>query len=90
MRTIVFFVCFLCVAAYVVATGTGLFRMYNNRHWCTDVLAGAGIGILSTRIAYWSYPLMQKTFFRKSRLADVVGVPYYNGESVGFSMQLTF
>lgn len=26
------------VAGYIVATGTGFLRMYNNRHWVTDVL----------------------------------------------------
>jgi membrane-associated phospholipid phosphatase len=35
----------------VVATGTGFFRMYNDRHWLTDVAAGAGIGILCTKTA---------------------------------------
>lgn len=44
------------IAGYVVATGTGFFRIYNNRHWITDVTMGAGIGILSTRIAYWVFP----------------------------------
>ena len=32
------------ISGYLVATGTGLFRMYNDRHWLTDVAAGAGIG----------------------------------------------
>ena len=42
------------VAGYTVAAGTGFFRMYNNRHWLTDVIAGAGIGILSVQAAYCS------------------------------------
>jgi hypothetical protein len=28
-----------------IASGTGVLRIYNNRHWLTDVAAG-GIGIL--------------------------------------------
>lgn len=32
------------VAGYVVAAGTGFLRMYNNKHWLTDVIAGAEIG----------------------------------------------
>jgi len=40
------------VAGYTVATATGISRELNNRHWISDVLAGAGIGILSTEIAY--------------------------------------
>ena len=34
------------ISGYIVATGTGFFRIYNNKHWLTDVAAGAGIGIL--------------------------------------------
>ena len=36
------------VGAYSVATATGLMRMANNKHWLSDVMVGAGIGILST------------------------------------------
>ncbi len=39
-------------AGYAVATGTGIMRVLNNRHWVSDVFAGAGIGILSTELAY--------------------------------------
>jgi membrane-associated phospholipid phosphatase len=41
--------------SYAVATGTGILRMYNNKHWLGDVAAGAGIGILSTTLSYWLY-----------------------------------
>jgi len=40
------------VAAYSVATATGIMRVLNNRHWVSDVLSGAGIGIMSGEIAY--------------------------------------
>ena len=36
--------------AYAVAAGVGFMRMYNGRHWLHDVVAGAGVGILSARI----------------------------------------
>lgn len=41
------------IGAYAVATTTGLMRMANNRHWLSDVLTGAGIGILSTELGYY-------------------------------------
>jgi len=44
------------VFGYTVATGTGVFRMYNRDHWFSDVVAGAGFGILSTKLAYLIYP----------------------------------
>ena len=34
------------VGGYAVATFTGVMRVLNNRHWISDVLSGAGIGIL--------------------------------------------
>ena len=40
------------VAGYGVATATGIMRVLNNRHWVSDVLSGAGIGIMSGEIAY--------------------------------------
>ena len=41
------------VGAYSVATATGLMRMANNKHWLSDVMVGAGVGILSTEFGYW-------------------------------------
>jgi membrane-associated phospholipid phosphatase len=36
--------------AYAAATGVGLARMYNDKHWASDVALGAAIGTLSGRI----------------------------------------
>jgi len=44
------------VVAYGIGTTTGVFRMYNRDHWFSDVVAGAGFGILSTKLAYLIYP----------------------------------
>lgn len=40
------------IAAYTLAGTVGLFRMLNNKHWVSDVVAGAGIGILSANLTY--------------------------------------
>lgn len=42
-------------AAYGTAATVGILRMANNRHYISDVLFGAGLGILSTKIAYWTH-----------------------------------
>lgn len=55
------------VAGYAVAAGTGFFRMYNNRHWFTDIIAGAGIGILSAKASYWLFPFIYKKIFQKKK-----------------------
>lgn len=39
--------------AYAVATSVAALRLYNGRHWLSDVLAGAGLGILSAHIGDW-------------------------------------
>lgn len=48
------------VAAYAVASSVGFLRMYNGRHWLHDVIAGAGLGILSAQIGAWCGTLWQK------------------------------
>jgi len=40
------------IGAFTAATATAVGRELNNRHWISDVLAGAGIGILSTELGY--------------------------------------
>jgi hypothetical protein len=80
------------IAGYTVATGTGLFRIYNNRHWLTDVAAGAGIGILSTKIAYWLYPSINEKVFRskEKKGTAITVIPFYNGNQIGLSIGKTF
>ena len=39
-------------AGYGIAATTGIFRVASNRHWCSDVMCGAAIGIFSTEVAY--------------------------------------
>lgn len=78
------------VAGYAVAAGTGFFRMYNNRHWLTDVIAGAGIGILSVQAAYWLYPAISKKFFHKRYLRNAYLFPYISEYNKGLSCTIIF
>ncbi|WP_239986563.1 MULTISPECIES: phosphatase PAP2 family protein [Arenibacter] len=80
------------VAGYLVATGTGMFRVYNDRHWITDVVAGAGIGILSTKIAYWLMPYFQNKLFKREREKTTTAmlVPFYSKEAFGLSFTTAF
>jgi membrane-associated phospholipid phosphatase len=45
----------LSYSGYVVATGVGLLRIYNKDHFLSEVIAGAGLGILSTKLTYWLF-----------------------------------
>lgn len=48
------------VGGYAVAMSTGFMRVLNNRHWISDVMAGAGIGILSTELGYFIGDILYK------------------------------
>jgi membrane-associated phospholipid phosphatase len=40
------------ILGYSMSSYTGISRSLNNRHWVSDILAGTGIGILSTELSY--------------------------------------
>ncbi len=48
------------IGAYATAVATGTMRIANNKHWLSDVLTGAGIGILSTEMGYYLADLIFK------------------------------
>ena len=48
------------ISAYTVASATGLMRMANNKHWLSDIMVGAGIGILTTEMGYFLADLIFK------------------------------
>ena len=48
------------IGSYTMATATGLMRMANNKHWLSDVLTGAGVGIISTEVGYYLADLIFK------------------------------
>ena len=77
------------ISGYLVATGIGLFRIYNDKHWLTDVVMGAGIGILSTKVSYWIFPLINNKIFKnKKSINTTIVAPFYNGNQMGLGMIL--
>ncbi len=66
------------IGAYTVATGIGTMRMMNNRHWVSDVLVGAGIGIFSTNIVYLTH---QYKWGKKKSSGQTLIVPSYDGQT---------
>ncbi len=38
------------IGGYAAATATGVLRILNDKHWISDVIAGAGVGILSANL----------------------------------------
>jgi len=78
------------ISGYLVATGTGFLRLHNNKHWFTDVVTGAGIGILSTKIAYWIHPLVKKTLFKDKKEISGLVMPFHNGKEYGLALSMSF
>ena len=50
------------LGAYALATGVGIMRVHHQRHWWWDVLAGAGIGILSANVGRWTLEPIENLF----------------------------
>lgn len=73
------------VAGYAMATATGMLRIYNDKHWLNDVIAGAGFGMASTRLAYWLYPVIQKSFGKGKPVSTIV-MPTYQDGSFGLAL----
>ena len=82
------------VAGYGVATATGVMRVLNNRHWISDVMSGAGLGILSGELGYALCDLMfkQKGLLRNDIILDKENPSFFSismGLGLG-SKDLTF
>lgn len=45
----------LSYSGYVIASGVGVLRIYDKVHLLSEVIAGAGLGILSTKLTYWIF-----------------------------------
>ena len=79
---------FLAYSGYTFATTTGIFRMINNKHWLSDVLAGAGVGILSSELVYYFEPF--KNFNPFVRTKNITLVPQIGNDSYGFYFSCNF
>lgn len=59
-------------SGFLFATATGILRIANNKHYTSDVLAGAGIGLVSGLIvSYWN-PLQSMSFGKKKKTTAFV------------------
>lgn len=81
-------------SAYAFACGIGFMRMYNNKHWLNDVVAGAGIGILAARLGYWLAPLEKRLLGldKHQRAKNFIAIPYYSHQNnqIGASVAVRF
>ncbi len=75
----------LAASGYLAAAATGYLRVYNDKHWFSDVVTGAGLGILATKITYWIYPEIQRLFTAKNSALTVL--PLINNDFTGLFIQ---
>lgn len=77
------------VGAYTFATAIAALRVYNNQHWFTDVVAGAGLGILCANIGYWLLPYTRELTHRITG-KDAFIYPVANNHSVALGVSMSF
>jgi len=77
----------ISVLAYGAATSVGAMRILNDRHWISDVFAGAGIGILSTNLVYATH---QYKWGRRNTKTSLLVMPTYSSGAYGMSAALHF
>lgn len=79
----------ISIAGYSMATIVGYMRIYNNRHWMKDDIAGAGIGLGITKFLYWIYPKIKTRYFKDRPMSNIL-LPYSQNGSIGLSFIHTF
>ncbi len=76
------------IGSYASASTVAVMRMLNNRHWMSDVLFGAGIGIFSAELGYYLSDLIFKkkrdVLFRNKDI-DYTRVPSFLEYSIAYS-----
>lgn len=58
----------LSYSGYVVATAVGVLRIYQKRHYFSQVVAGAGLGMLSTKLTYWIFDKITRSKDSKEKV----------------------
>lgn len=83
----------LAFSGYAVAAFVAGSRIYNNRHWVADVVAGAGFGILSVELSYLIYFPIRNAIARSvnNRAASrLVMAPVLNEQYGGLYLSFSF
>lgn len=82
-------------SGYAIAIATGFFRISNNKHWVSDVLAGAGIGMTTAYLVHnWSpnlFKYVEKYIFpQNASSTQIISYPIISENSFGLGLRLNF
>lgn len=84
----------LAYSGYALAAFVAGCRVYKNRHWVADVVAGAGFGILSVELSYLIYfPIrnaIARQVNRKAKDFPVVAAPLCGSKMTGLYLSYSF
>ena len=70
----------MAYSGFGFSSSTAILRMVNNKHWLSDVLTGAGLGILITKLVYHFEPLKNFNPFKENEnmiLSPQITTDYY-------------
>ena len=70
----------LAYSGFAFATATGVLRVLNNAHWVSDVLVGAGIGIIITDLVYRFEPLKNWDPFKNKKMNAIISPSYLDNK----------
>ena len=70
----------LAYSGFAFATATGVLRVLNNAHWVSDVLVGAGIGIIITDLVYRIEPLKNWNPFKNKNINAIISPSYLDNK----------
>lgn len=76
------------VGSYATATGTQIRRIKHNKHWMNDLYMGAGIGMVSTNLAYFlTDKILGESYVNKPevRRKDVLRLMNFNTQPSGIT-----
>ena len=76
------------VSGFAVAAATGTMRVLGNKHWVTDVLAGAAIGFLSAETVWHLYPAFTRLLPERLAHRLLLLPTYVPGAGVGLGLAL--
>ncbi|MCM4161263.1 phosphatase PAP2 family protein [Antarcticibacterium flavum] len=80
---------FLAYSGFGIAAATGAFRVINNTHWISDVIVGAGIGILVTNLIYLFDPIIKWNPFLKKKNSFVF-IPRFDQDQYGLYLTMKY
>lgn len=70
--------------AYGMATLVGLSRIHDNKHWATDVMAGAALGFMTAKTTY--YLLNQAEKQLQKRKINIYVTPNVSANAIGLNL----